>query len=452
MRADDPTELVPAGPSVREAPELAAELLGRYRSHRPVRGVGVTDLIDPRPAYWRVVSPIPPTPEQFARLRAGQSLHETLGRRLGPAATREFRVRRDGIVGRIDVLDGRPIELKSTDSPPREGEDLRASRPSYLEQLAMYAALVDRTDGRLVIVRAGAPGPSPVGVWDLRLRDPVAVRAEMNARAAALRTARDRHDPSGLPRCAWFDRGCPYRRASACDCSGQEVPLSPAILDAVESPLPNPSEGQRIADLLDQPTPPATEVARFRELAYPRRAFFDSSAEEATPPGVPEAGEPDETWSALHAILEDGPAGEYELRHAASGTPEEPVECFRSEPCLVKSTRAVRPIPAASLAADRPHYLLELALRCGGLGVSAGWLILGLERVPSEGEWIRVQRVEFREPSRLTDLVGRRAAQLTDARRRGDAAGLPRCPAWMFEGCPHRGVCGCGPRTAPGGE
>ncbi|MCI4362488.1 MAG: hypothetical protein L3J77_04780 [Thermoplasmata archaeon] len=452
MRADDPNELAPSGPSAREAPELAMELLARYRSRRPLRGVGVTDLIDPRPAYWRVVAPLPATPEQFARLRAGQGLHETLGRRLGPVATREFRVRRDGIVGRIDVLDGRPIELKSTDSPPREGEDLRESRPSYLEQLAMYAALVDRPDGRLVIVRAGAHAPNEVAVWDLTLRDPSAVRIEMTRRATALRDARDRHDPKGLPRCAWFDRGCPYRRETACDCSGDEVPLSPAILEAVESPRRNPVEGMRIGALLDQPGLPATEVARFGELAYPRRAFFDATTEAAAPAEKFKSGEPAETWGALHAVLEDGPPGEYELRYPMSGTPEEAVECFRSEPVLVKSTRALRPVAATALPTERPHYVLELALRCGSLGASAGWLILGLERVPSEGDWIRAQRVEFRDPSYLTDLVARRAAELTEARRHGDGAGLPACPVWMFDGCPHRAVCGCGTPVKAGGE
>jgi hypothetical protein len=449
-RADDPGELAPLLPAVEEAPGLTEELLTRYHTHRPVRGVMVTDLLDPRAAYWRSVHPLPSTPEEAARLHAGQELHDRLGRYLVPANAREVRVRRHGIVGRIDVLDGRPVELKSTASPPSAGEDLRSSRPAHLEQLAMYAALSGHSEGRLIVVASAGDAPTPVAVWDVGFGRSDRIEQEMARRVAALGEAKQQGDPSGLPRCAWFDRGCSYRAAGVCSCTGQEAPLSTAILDEVRSSAPNPSESARIAVWLASAGVDSGGFARFRDLAYPRRTYFDEQSD--VPPErrapVP-AGEADETWSALQALLEDGPAGEYELTHAASGEPAEAVACFRGEPCLVKSTRTPRPVAADRLTQDRPHYILELALRCAGVAVPSGYLFTGLERVPSDGPWVHVQRIRFGSPEALQALLARRSAALREARSSGTALGLPACPRWMADGCPHRAVCGCATDAPP---
>jgi hypothetical protein len=445
MESVDPTELMALRPEVAEASALGAELLGRYRSRRPVRGVVVTDLLDPRPAYWRTIAPIPPTESESARLVEGREIHERLGRRLAPAAAREFRVRRDGIVGKIDILGDRPVEIKSTSSLPKATDDPRESRPSYVEQLAMYGALVDRGEGRLVVVRAPVTTPAETRVWDVPLGDRSAIRAEMRARATALRTSRDRSDPAGLPRCGWYDRGCPFRREHVCVCDGGEPALSGAILKEVGRPTPNGLAAEEIGRLLGPTDVSPSEIGRFRELAYPRRAYFDGidSGSDSEAEGVGPGGPPDETWSALQALLEDGPAGEYELRHDPSGEPAEAIPTFRGVPALVKSSRSLRPVPADRLVADRPHYVLELALRCASLGSPEGWLLLGMERVPSEGDWIRAQHLRFGSMPQLASLLERRRRAIAEARQNRDPTGLPRCPRWMVERCPHRAVCGC---------
>jgi hypothetical protein len=449
-RVDDPLEIAPLGATAEEEPALTEELLDRYRTHRPVRGVTVTDLLDPRGAYWRSVRAVPPTPEEAARLREGQELHERLGRRLAPAHSREVRVRRHGIVGRIDVLDGRPVELKSTASPPRPDDDLRESRPSYVEQLAMYGALAGVAEGRLIVVRAGAASHDDVGVWDVRVGELEAVDREMARRAVALRAARETSDVSGLPRCAWFDRSCPFRSGGLCDCTGSEEPLSNAILEQLDRPRPNRPEAERVAAWLAAFRPEPGSFARFRELAYPRRAYFDGLSD--APPDVtsrPPESEADETWSALQAVLEGGPSGEFELRHSDSGEPAEAVTCFRGEPCLVKSSRAARPTPADRVVRERPHYVLELALRCAALGSESGYLFFGFERVPSEGPWIHAQRVRFGSREAVRALLARRAAALTKSRELREPSGLPACPRWMSEDCRHREVCGCATDAGP---
>jgi hypothetical protein len=441
VRADDPGVLRAAAPRASEAPAVAAELLARYRQGRLQRPVSVTELVDPRPAYWESVHPVPTLPEQAARQREGRRLHERVTRALAPLASREVRVRREGIVGRVDVLLDRPMEVKSTANPPDPGDDLRQSRPSYVEQVAMYAALLDRTEGRLLVVGSD-PSTAPT-VWDLGAIDPGRVRLEMAARAAGLRQARDRGDPSGLPRCGWYGRGCSFEREGVCHCDGSEPGRSAGLLDLVPPPVLNPSEADRVAEALRAPPPPEEPIARFRDLVFPRRGYFESDPSTEEDPKVGEGGTSGETWRALHDLLEGGEAGELVYRYASGGVPEEPVACFRDEPCLVKTTRSTWPTPAAQLVADRPHYVLELALRCAAVGTPAGWLVLGLERVPSDGEWVRVQRVDFGSPEGLNALLAERVGDLRAARQRRSPAGLPVCPPWMPGICPYRGVCGC---------
>ncbi|HKV89938.1 MAG TPA: hypothetical protein VJQ43_01940 [Thermoplasmata archaeon] len=450
MRVDDPGAIAPTLPTALEAPDLGSELLARYRDRRPVRPVSVTDLLDPRPAYWRSVSPIPTTPAQAARLRGGRRFHEALGRRLAPAEAREVRVRWNGIVGRIDILDGHPVELKSTDSPPEESDDLRTSRPAYIEQLAMYAALAGRADGTLVVARPSETGSPWLGVWDLSVRDGGAVRQEMALRAGVLRRALELGDPAELPRCAWFARNCPYRSSKTCDCSGEEPPISGAVLSEVDPPRPNPAEAVRIAGLWRTDNAGELEEYRFRDLAYPRRAWFDAANPEGAEPELTEPSTPDETWGALQSLLEETPPGHYEFRYSPEREIGEPIACWRGEPCLVKTSRALRPTPAERIVAERPHYVLELALRCASLGSSSGWLVLGLERVPSDAEWIRTQRVVFGSAEALRSLLAERLSLLREARRRGTPGELPRCPSWMFERCPHKAECGCGDASAVG--
>jgi hypothetical protein len=443
MRADDASELARLAPAVEEATELTAELLGRYRARRPLRGVIVTDLLDPRPSYWRAVAPVPATEGEAARLAEGRQIHELLGRRLAPAAAREYRVRRDGIVGKIDILDERPVELKSTTHPPAARDDPRLTRPAYVEQLAMYGALVDRSFGRLVVVRAPLAQPAEVLVWEVALRDLGAIREDMRSRAETLRAARAASRPDGLPRCEWYDRGCPFQRERVCDCTGQEPKLGDALLAQVDAATSDPAAAASIAEMLGDVETPPDEVTRYRELAYPRRAYFDGVDPDREAEGFGSGGPPDETWSAVQAVLEDGPPGEYELRHDPSGQPAEAIPTFRGVPILVKSSRSYRPVPAARLVAERPHYILELGLRCASLQVPEGWVVLGMERVPSEGDWIHVQRVRFGSAESLTRLLEHRKTTLSAARRTGSSLGLPECPTWMVERCPHRAACGC---------
>ncbi|MCI4354332.1 MAG: hypothetical protein L3K06_03095 [Thermoplasmata archaeon] len=436
--------------------DIAEELLRRRTEAPPARSLGVTDLVDPRTAYYRMLSPVEPTPERRAILEAGREAHLRVGHALAPARFREVRLRRDGIVGQIDLLDDGPVEIKTT-SLPHDAEAVRSGRPAYVEQLAMYCALVDRQNGRLLLVAPDPHGPPAVEVYEARFRSTSAIWAEMHRRAGGLRDALTRRDPVDLPRCAWRGRGCEFESAELCGCAGTEAPISSAIRDELMELTLRPTAAieveQRLRDAGIGPPPAAR---RFRDLIYPRRAFFERTEPLTEPPaGTPTLGRPagpEDLYRILSDLLETGPPGEMTREPTPAGEPLESIACFRGDPVLLKVTRAWSAAPPEALVRDQPQYFLDLALRCAALGRPHGWLVLGYERAPAWTDKIRVLDVVWDPLAPATELLAQRRAALEQAVAQRTAGDLPLCPRWMVDGCAYGARCGCGAPPGAGRE
>jgi hypothetical protein len=441
---------------VAARPDVAQELLGRRRDAPPARSVGVTDLLDPRTAYWRTIAPVEPTPERRAIMEGGREAHLRIGHALAPARLREVRLRREGIVGQIDLIEGGPVEIKTT-SLPADAAAVRVSRPSYIEQLGMYCALMDHPSGRLLLAGSSAGPPTPVDVYDGRFGTLEPVWSEMRARAQALRSALERRVPDGLPRCPWKGRGCEFESASLCSCTGDEPPLPTTILDQLVEFTRNASASAEVSERLATAAGgPVPAIRRFRDLVYPRRAYFERT-EPGTPPpgGAPGFGRPagpEDLYRVLSDLLESGPPGEMTREPTPTGEPLESIACFRGDPLLLKVTRAWSSPPADRLVADQPQYFLELALRCAALGRPRGWLVLGYERAPDWADKLRVLEVGWESLSVATALLDARRSQFLEAVRARNGSNLPACPAWMFGGCAYAPRCGCGTPTSSARE
>ncbi len=431
--------------------DLVAELLRRQREEPPARSVSVTDLLDPRSAYYRTVSPVEPTPERRAILEAGREMHLRVGHALAPARFREVRIRREGIVGQIDLLDDGPVEIKTT-ALPADAEALRSGRPSYIEQLGMYCALLDRPRGRLLLVAPSDDAARAVDVYDGRFQEVGPIWSEMHLRAAALRSAFERRDPLGLPRCPWRGRGCEFESAEICGCTGEEPLAGTAIRDQLVGLERQPGAATQIAErLADANRGPPPVARRFRDLVYPRRAYFERTEPGTEPPaGAPSRRPPapQDLYRSLSDLLESGPPGEMTREPTPSGEPLESVACFRGDPLLLKVTRAWAAAPPTDLLRDQPQYFLELALRCAALGRSHGWLVLGYERAPTWPEKLRVLDVTWDPLLPAVALLQGRQRALAEAVAIHAPATLPSCPRWMVDGCAYAPRCGCGDEAA----
>jgi len=441
--------------SVRGDAALERELTSRLERETGQRSVGVTDLISLRRAFYRAFAPaVPIPPTRQARLDQGRALHRTLGTRLAREGTLEARVRRDGLVGRIDILAELPIEVK-TATGLVDPSDLPSYRPDHIEQLGMYCALVDRPAGRLLTLVASPDGVSEVQAVDVTFRSTARILSEMRRRADLLRAAwaEARVDP--LPRCPWYGRGCEFEEASVCACTGGEEPAPHPIPEEVETISAKDDVRDRVRAALSEPIPTeeTAPVGRFRELLYPRRAYFFRTAPVAAPTEAPTTVPPREVsppsatpdlYARLSEALECGPAGEVARLPARSAEPEEEVVGFRGRPLLLRTSRAWAPFREDEVVRRAPQYALELGLRCATTGTNSGIVVVGFERAKVDRDRLQVLELRFASLTPFSRFYRERSRSLAGAVRDRAPAGLPACPDWMTSDCPYRSECGCG--------
>lgn len=431
---------------VREENDLADLLRERLPSVTEPRAVSVTDLVAPRRAYWRAIAPVRFDEARQARVDLGRALHGRLGAALASEGSLEVRIRRDGVVGRIDVLSEVPVEVK-TSSSAVAADDLPDARPDQVEQLVMYCTLAGHSVGRLVTLVVGDASDGSVQVVDFAVSDPEAIRLEMRHRGEALRRAWKERQPRGLPACRWFGRGCEFQEAAVCDCSGSEPVADPVILDSVARVTARGDIASRIEARL-RATPSTREpptLLRFRDLLYPRRTYFERTVVEpgAEPPRA-RPWEPPDLYARLTAAVEGGPLGEVARLPPRLLEPAEEVTGFRGAPYLVRTSRARDRASDRTLLDGQPQYALELGFRAVATGTSVAHLILGRERAADERDRVQAFEYRFSPASAFSRLWRERDRQLEVALARRDPASLPACPEWMYPDCPYRFDCGCG--------
>jgi hypothetical protein len=430
--------------TVREDPDLAREMTGRLRPPGSPRRTSVTDLLSLRPAFWRFTVGAPPiTAEREQALEGGRRLHRILGLVFAPEGQLEVRVHDQQVQGRVDVLGDRPIEIKTSAYAPPTADPV-SERPDHVDQVAMYSALLGVDTARLVYLQTRGDDVEATATFDLRFGSLEAITRSMGERVRVLRDACVAGASRGLPRCPWYARGCEFRGAQVCDCTGEEPDPDPVTRDAVPNIAPRTDLADKLGTAvrarLAATRPPA--IHRFRDLLYPRRAYFESTVPVPPVPAAPFEPETD-TYSRLVEALDTGPVGEATRLPTLSDEPDEEVGGFRGVPALVRTSRASRRLEPKTVVERSPQYALQLGFRCVATGTNRARLVLGYEHGTDAD---RVQVLEFRfDPASVFSRVWRaRTRQLDAARTQLDPSLLDPCPDWMFEQCPYRDRCGCG--------
>ncbi len=437
--SDDPASPL-ASVRLRENAEREAELAARTPAASEARPLSVTDLLNPRRAVLRRLKGPAPVPlEREARLERGRAAHRRLGLALAAEGRLEVRLRRDGVTGRIDLLTDRPVEIKTGSVSPED-------RPEQLEQLAIYCALVDLPRGRLVHLLERPSEPSALVASDVEMGDLAAVLAEVRRREGAIRSALERGDPGPLGRCRWFDAGCEYRLAGLCACRGDEPPEPSVLTEQIRSRAPRPDVAERWESALrTAPVEASAPLERYRELLYPRRAYFDRR--ELRPAVVPPhrpASAPLDAYERAMGALERGPVGELHRLGTRDGAPDEEVLGWRGAPCTVRPSRVRNRLTPEEIVARFPQYVLDLGLRCAQTGEDRGTLIVGLEHAPPGSPALQVFDLELTAgPGAFASWYDLGVERLRRASERGRPDELPACPAWMATDCPYRSACGC---------
>lgn len=230
-----------------------------------------------------------------------------------------------------------------------------------------------------------------------------------------------------------------------CDCSGVELPAPPTIVARATSLRDRSDIGSRIGARLSE-VPGGTEaptIARFRELLYPRRAYFESRSP-GPPRPVRSPTDPLDSYGRVMAAAEAGPVGEVARLPPRLLEPEEEVAGFRGTPYLVRSSRAQTRAAASALLASQPQYALELGFRCVATGTDRAFLFLARERATHDHDRVQVFEYRFSPSSVFSRIWRERVRQLRAAFGSGDPRELPPCPEWMYADCTYRAECECG--------
>jgi hypothetical protein len=416
--------------------ELAAAVARRAARRR----ISVTDLVNPRQAYFGRVRPeIQPSADHVQVMMAGTGFHEAFGRAVSTEEFVEQLVEFEEIVGKIDIFENAPVELKTTGSMP---SDVVADRPSHVEQLAMYCTMVGKPLGHLLYYKRAEYGRAPqLRALDLEVTRPSEVAREMVRRRDLLRRALETNDPSALPQCEWAGRGCRYEKVCGCD-------TADLLVRAVSGPVAvreNPALAQRVREKVAA----AGEAAPVRriglnDLVFPRKAAFRLGARD-------EGGDGEDAESRMASLqrrgfeeaLKDaiwyGIPGACRRVRASIGALRASVMLFRDVPTVLRTTGRREMIERGRLAAEAPHYIDRLGFECALAGSDKGRLIVYYSAIPDDK--FMVYELWYKERDRIQEEMQRRLALLEAG---AAPEQLPPCrPEWMSRFCEFAPGCGC---------
>jgi len=417
-------------------------LLARLRTPRPRRRISVTDLTNPRKAFMqRTHSEIQPTPERRQAMMTGTGFHDLFGHAVSSEEYLEQLVEWEGVVGKIDIYRDVPTELKTTHGMDEE-TDPRLARSSYVEQLAMYCALADHSQGRLVIFdRGDGAKPPSLLVQDTTFPDLDALRREIARRRDRLSAALEKEDPAGLPRCPWSGRGCEYE--AVCGCAAVAERFEPTLARGAPEFTSNPAMARELLALLPKRAPPSRP--RVQGLIYPRRAHFDAvHPPEDTDEGRLEDLERRGWYKGLRDALQYGEGSDSVKRPVALGEIADLVTVYRGVPTILRTAKLYSLPSREKVAKLFPNHVLRLAFDCALAGMDRGRLLLYFERLKDEDSRLMVYDITFRDVEGIRREAERRHLDMEQVR---DGAlppqALTACPDWMARNCPHQPTCAC---------
>jgi hypothetical protein len=417
-------------------------LMQSLKTRRPPYRISVTDLLNIKQAYFRRKYPeIVPPLEKQQLMWAGTGFHKTFGSAVSSEEYLEQFVEAEGIVGKIDIYEKIPVEVKTT-STPIDAKDLLKYRPTYIEQLGMYCAMVNVHEGEIIVYqRPAEESPSPLVVYHVNFPNLEAIREEMRQRRELLVQALISNDPSNLPICPWFNRQCDY--SQVCDCATTSVPASHEIADLAGEIYVDSMTCEQLLSKMAGAQP--SQVFGINDIVFPRKAYFERLK---LSEGVrEEKGEylrsMDELGflDALRDSLRYGAPGEAQRIPVKHAPLADLVQIWQDLPTILRDPKFSSLVERERLPRTFPHYFLRLGFDCALTENAKGRLLLYYVRVPKEDAKLMVYDVNFKNLNAVKAEALRRIELLEKAT---SPLQLPKCPSWMCSYCDYRLECGEG--------
>ena len=432
---------IEANRSVKDA------LMQSLKTRRPPYRISVTDLLNLKQAYFRRKYPeIAPPLEKQQLMWAGTGFHKTFGSAVSSEEYLEQFVEAEGIVGKIDIYEKIPVEVKTT-STPIGTKDLLQYRPTYIEQLGMYCAMVNAHEGEIIIYqRQGeeSPSTSPLLVYHVTFPDLEAIRSEMRRRRDLLVQALISNDPSNLPVCPWLKRQCDY--SQVCDCATTSVPASHEIAELAGEIYVDSTTCEQLLSKMAGSQP--SQLFGINDIVFPRKAYFNrlklqeiASGEEVREEKEGYLRSMDERGflDALRDSLRYGAPGEAQRIPVQHLPLADLVQIWQNLPTILRDPKFSSLVERERLPRTFSHYFLRLGFDCALTENTKGRLLLYYVRVPKEDAKLMVYEVNFRNLNAVKAEALRRLELLEKAT---SPLQLPKCPSWMCSYCDYRVECG----------
>ncbi len=423
--------------------ELAAAITRRSGRRR----ISVTDLINPRQAYFQRMRPdVTTSPGRLQAMMAGTGFHEIFERVMSTEEFVEQLVEYEGVVGKIDIFEQAPIELKTTGSLP---VDIIATRASHVEQIAMYCVMVGRPAGQLVYYQRAEYGRTPLPrAFDLEVTAPDRIAADMLRRRDLLREALERGDPTGLPRCEWAGGRCDYEAFCGCETAVTLARMGSGGTVVVRG---NPALETVMRDRMGALPPTDRRRILLNDLVFPRKAASRMAAR-----GEPEEEDAESVMASRERrgfadVLQDaiwyGTPGACRRVRVPFGSVRASILVHRDVPAILRVSKRRELFHRERLVADAPHYIERLGFECALAGSERGRLILYYAALPDDK--FMVYDIWFRDLGAIKAEMQRRLDLLEAG---APPSELPGCqPGWLSRFCDFAPACGCGDAqdTAP---
>ena len=422
----------------RSVKDELADAVGKQRGRRRI---SVTDLVSPRQAFYRRTRPeIQPSPERRQSMLSGIGFHDLFGKAVSAEEFVEQFVEFQGIAGKIDIYEDVPTELKTTGFLP---DDIRASRPGYIDQLGMYCAMTRKANGRLIIYRrAGRIQPAALRAFEVVFNDLNPIVSEMLRRRDSLQTALDSGNPSSLPRCEWFESGCDYEVICGC---GEAPPFSRVVAPDSVTVVESRELVATVAARLEQEREPSHHF-RLNDLVFPRKAAFERSGaledEDSREAEIEvRLTELDKQgfYGALNEACRFGVPGAFSRIPVELRSLKGWVGTYRGLPTIIRTTKLADMIDRTRVPDLFGHYVDRLAIECSLTGHELGRIVVYYQSLPHDK--FMVYDLCFRGLAEVAAEADRRLGLLEGG---APPQELPPCPAWMARRCDFAPACGCG--------
>ena len=395
--------------------------------------ISVTDLGSLMQAFFSRTRPeVTPSPDKLQLMMAGTGFHEVLGPLISSEEYLEQLLEFEGIVGKVDIYEDFPVELKTTSKIPT---DIYKGRSSYFEQLGMYCVMANKDKGRLYVYQREDTGqPHQFRVYEARFNNIERITSEMRLRRDLLNESLAQKTPSQLPQCKWLYMGCDYSRICSCRDKSPDSPI--VSREEVEiTEIPDIAEEIQGKLLSVQPSDPKLIL---NDLVFPRKAAMRRTRpSEVKPVTMPELQQKGFRYQ-LYSALRDGSRGQFQSVPVQLGSILDKVDEYQDIPTILRTTKLKEMVQREQLPSFFSHYFDRLALTCALRNIRQGRLIIYYESIKSDK--FMVYDVTFHSRNAILDEARRRLDLLEQG---ADHSDLPPCPTWMTKFCEFAPGCGC---------